>query len=635
MRLLEETEKELDSLPEEEKKKARDQFTNAIIESDHRKQIVVSGAGTGKSILFQKKVVFWEKQGIDASKVLVLSFINFLADSLQNNLPNCKAFTLHKFAKFLIHKYLGLGKNLKYPLANNFTVALTSCDEGSIAQDIIWLQELNDLDLRQIKEIIDGYFKCCCSENTNQKIIEKYFQLTTFYNCVTFDDSIFRATQILRENPEILDFEKCLVDEYQDFSLGEQALVKVVFETLDGGIITGDDDQSIYSGRKAAPKGIRVLVTNKEWEEGTLPFCSRTRSSAIVKSAIILARKQSDTSRIDKTYLPLEDNAKKIYIALLSQSRFSYKNPDRNFLIEAEFILTIIDKNRLKNWDGGDPEYLILCRTHHHVNLIAKVLKDRGIEFETKKVDVFSDPTVQLLFSYLQLLSNDRNNLAYRRLIGLLEPDSNKQKNLVLKAYPQGFYLLNEGVIGCIKNTLIDLQEAIEKSEEPEERVNAILKCLNLDASSNPLLKEFVEFIKQPRTFAALLNRTEDLVVEEREKERKAILTSPIQCLTVQSSKGLSAETVFLLGLECGYLPKAYQPTDEEIRLIYVAMTRAREDLYLLTCKSRADGVHEKLGSMVYGTNRFVKKPSIFFDWIPGEYKEHLKELSKKDFKNA
>jgi superfamily I DNA/RNA helicase len=91
-------------------------------------------------------------------------------------------------------------------------------------------------------------------------------------------------------------------------------------------------------------------------------------------------------------------------------------------------------------------------------------------------------------------------------------------------------------------------------------------------------------------------------------------------------SKGLKADVVFVLGLEEGYLPKNNQtPTDEEIRLFYVAITRAVEKLYLLRCKVRYDGI--------YGSDNGIKNPSVFLDWLPNQYIVKLPDVTKEQLK--
>jgi superfamily I DNA/RNA helicase len=123
-----------------------------------------------------------------------------------------------------------------------------------------------------------------------------------------------------------------------------------------------------------------------------------------------------------------------------------------------------------------------------------------------------------------------------------------------------------------------------------------------------------------------IVEQTENLIIEEKEQERKVIISHPVQCLTIWGSKGLKAETVFMLGLEEGYLPKSNTDVkDEEIRLMYVGMTRAIKELNILCCLIRYDGVHSKMG----GKNG-KKEKSIFLRWLPEDYCEE-KQLGKDD----
>lgn len=627
MRLSIQEENRLNALTLEEKRNVFDQITTDIVNSDFDYQLIISGPGTGKTDLFDKKIKKWNIQGVDNKKILVTSFINFIIDDLARSLSNdCSVYTLHKLAKIIIHKYLIKGLNFSNgPITNDFNVAL-ECDEMNISEDIIFLKKAQS-NTADVKSSLEAYFQTL-SSTKKPAYIEDYLKLATFYNLVTFADSIVRAYKILLTEKEILDYEKVIVDEYQDFNVAEQKLVKKIFEFAKGGIIAGDDDQSIYSRKQAHPDNITSLIDDKNWEKRTIPFCGRCKSEYIVNSSIEICRKQKSDKRIDKSLLPLENNNKKVKVITLKSSTSNSRNKNKHFLAEAEYITKRIDLKYLSSWKKTYPAYLILGKTNSHLQRISDVLnKNLGIEIGMKEQSIYSDKEVQVLFSYLQLIKNSASNIAYRRLVGIFF--ESKKENIFLDAWTNGGFNKTDGKIKKIQNDLQAIKQKIEKLSQgkiPIEKILWEITTMLKLSSNNQFLKKYIDSIKDLASIEKIIRQTEEFVIDERERERKNVLSHPIQCLTIWGSKGLKAETVFILGLEEGYLPKSNDNfDDEEVRLMYVGMTRAIKELNLIHCSRRDDGIHSSLG----GTNGFKRK-SIFLDWIPNTYIEP-ESYAKKD----
>jgi len=620
MRLSIEEEQRLRAATKEQKDREREARTTAILESRAARQLVLSGAGTGKTFLFTKKIERWMDDGISPDSIVVSSFINFIVEDLKKDVhQDCNVYTLHKLGKILLHKYLGTGQELTNTITNNFQIA-HGVDEQNIAEDILWLNGGDD-EPSPAKVVSDlkRYF-CSPSKYPAPPYLEHYFQLATFYDAITFDDVILRAIEVLNNNAGIFPIRKVIVDEYQDFNELEQQFVLKLFQVSDGGIIAGDDDQSIYSRKHANPDGIIGIFNNTEWENENLPFCSRSKSNAIVECAAAICRKQRRDNRIDKSYIAMEDNDKKVKVVTLSQSASTKRN---YFLIEAEYIAKQIDLEKVHNWREKYPAYLILGRTNSHLKRIADVLSERlGVLVGRKPLDIYRDENVQVLYSYIQLLKNPLNNLPFRRLLSL--SNARDKKEQFLEAYNSGgFSELETDFVNGIKARITELQPIIESQESTETKLVQIAQTLGLD-TTNENLTRFIDSIKDGATIIEVFSQIEDITIEQKEQERASIVSNPIQCLTIWGSKGLKAETVFVLGLEEGYLPTRNQdPTDEEIRLLYVALTRAVDELQLLRCKVRYDGVH--------GGNNGIKNASVFLSWLPREHIEMLPDIKKSD----
>jgi len=621
MRLSQDEESKLNALTLEEKKKEYNNIKLKIVNSSASHQLIISGPGTGKTRAFKEKVEKWNADGIENGKILITSFINYIVDDLCNSLPtSCKIYTLHKLAKIIIHRYLDTGSNFKSPLGSNFNIAWER-DETNICQDLITLDRLS-IDIVTLRLSLKTYFQTLKGSN-KPTVINSYLKLVSFYNVITFEDSIVRAIKAL-ENSSIVSFKKIIVDEYQDFNPSEQRLVKILFDKSDGGIIAGDDDQSVYSSRQAHPSGLLTLVKENKWEKQTLPFCGRCKSQYVVETAIEICRKQKNTNRKDKTLLPLENNDNKIKIINLKSSTSNSKNKNKHFLSEAEYIATYINKGKVSTWDKDYPAYLVLGRTGTHLEKIAKTVEEKlNMKVGIKEKSMYGDEEVQILFSYIQLLNDNNSNIAYRRLVGL-NKDINTSE-LFSKAWAKnGFGSLDDKIIKNIKIKLKEIEKISKQKGSIEEILWRLVEELNLN-KNNSAMKRYIDSLKNI-TLEKIIGETEDLIVVEKERKRKEVLSSPVQFLTIQGSKGLKADTVFILGLEEGYLPMSNTDVrDEEVRLMYVAMTRAVEELLLLNCLTRYDGIHS-----VFGGNNGIKNKSIFLKWINRNSVEE-KTLGKQD----
>ncbi|MFA5300231.1 MAG: UvrD-helicase domain-containing protein, partial [Lutibacter sp.] len=181
MRLSQSEEIKLSNASKEEKERRRTQITEAILNSSSVRQFILSGAGTGKTTIFSKKIEIWIKNGVAADKITVLSFINYIITDLKKELnQNCNVYTLHKLAKIIVHRFLGNGGVFEHPITNDFQVAL-EVDEGNIAEDISWIEGEIGIADTDIADSLKNYFS---SPQTfpAPSFLNEYFSLCTFYD---------------------------------------------------------------------------------------------------------------------------------------------------------------------------------------------------------------------------------------------------------------------------------------------------------------------------------------------------------------------------------------------------------------------------------------------------------------------
>jgi DNA helicase-2/ATP-dependent DNA helicase PcrA len=424
------------------------------------------------------------------------------------------------------------------------------------------------------------------------------------FGYIDYDDQILLAYKLLEDYPEILKKEQnkveyLLVDEYQDINHAQWKLIKLLSEgKTENLFVVGDGDQSIYGFRGGDPKYIKSFEndygTNAEIKHLTT---NHRCPSNIYKGSFYMVRKYNggDIRLIDKFQFKNELTTKiKVY-------NFELQNK------EAYFIA-----NRIHEI-GTSYDILILVPGLLYIKPITRALTKRHIDFccdyDIEKTEFF------LLSILLQWLKEPSDNFRFRMLIEEIInrrisdiPDKRENaKKQISNFWDEvgGRKTLYTRVKKLKNNDLFcKLIDGLSRLKEAYKNKDDISNFISIAVNELKIWKDISSFGNE-------LNS----IVNEIQNSVNIPAKTNVRILTMKKAKGLEADYVFIIGLENGILPhKDESDIKEESRLLYVAMTRTKKELYLLHC--------DKRDRMI--TKWLPEGKSKFIDNIPSRYIEKI-----------
>lgn len=570
--------------------------------------LVFAGAGSGKTKTLTFRVAYLiEELKINPKNILAVTFTNKAAEEMKFRIKNLLdrnidfmwIGTFHSICARILRDeihHLGYSKN--------FSI-IDEEDSVKITEEAIKILDLSknyfvpqDIfnKISYIKSrgyFIENFKPKDNYEDVLRKIFLRYEEIKKFGNMLDFDDLINFVTKLLNTN-DILSrvysekFKFILVDEYQDINPSQHKLLKALTKYNKNIFVVGDDDQSIYRFRGSSSE--LMLSFKDDFEDVKVVYLSENYRS---RELIVNAAKElisNNKNREEKPLFAIKDGGNKIklYSAL-------------NEIDEARFVVNKIEE--LINSGVKPSEIAILYRTNAQSRnfedfLILKNIPYRvvgGIKFYQRK-------EIKDIISYLRIISNDKDFLSLERVFNFPKIGIGVKTFEKIKRYlEEGFALEEtiENLISDIKNKkieeglnrfIINYKNWKEKKSDIFSLIDSILSDTNfleeLDEERKENIYEFLNIIKEfyERTqsknfedFLQYISLISDVdTIDSSEK---------ITLMTVHSAKGLEFHTVFIVGLEDGLFPHfksllSKDDIEEERRLLYVAMTRAKEELY-------------------------------------------------------
>ncbi|MDC0534328.1 UvrD-helicase domain-containing protein [Francisellaceae bacterium] len=628
--------------------------------------LVLAGAGSGKTSVITKKIAYLIKQGLyKPNNILAVTFTNKAAREMKErvkkelqgeNSRGLNISTFHTFGLNVLKKEITkLGYN------RNFTL-IDDHDSTSIINEISSVlfqssKELNKIYKHQVS--LWKYGMMLPKEivlNNNEKHLEpaleiykRYQDYLKAYNAVDFDDLILLPVLLFKNDVSILEkwqskIRYLLVDEYQDTNISQYELVKLLVGKRAKFTVVGDDDQSIYAWRGADPKNIGLL-------EEQFP------NLKVIK----LEQNYRSSSRILQCANQVIDNNPHLYkkalwsnLAIGSQIQIL---PSLDEEAEASRIITEIIADRVQSGKSYN-DYAILYRGNHQSFLLEKNLQQYRVPYKLSGgASFFSKKEIKDFFAYMRIITNVEDNKAFLRAINIPKRSIGPATISKLTKYahardtPYLAAIDEMGIEQAISPKQLDklrtFSRFINKYQtelnqvEPKEYEMILIKLLEeiqyltylIDENLTPeqaekrygniltvigwLTKICID--SPDETLQQVLNKLiliDMMDQQEEEKEENAV-----QLLTLHASKGLEFPNVYLMGLEEGLLPHQQSIDDgqieEERRLMYVGITRARENLIITYAKKR-----KRFGET--STTNY----SRFLDELP---EEHISWSGKKE----
>ena len=382
--------------------------TDSILDSESPKKLIVAGPGAGKTFTFKRLL---GRASGPASKPIVLTFINNLKNDLERDLAGlAQVFTFHAYCLKLLFESEalrdGLSDSLKPypPLLNLIKRDWTVIYEGVAPQ--FW-----------------GMMR---KPSTDPKIAF-YIERANYYDAVSFDDSVFRVHNALKQDANrVPSYQLALVDEYQDFNQLEVSLINIL-ATRSPIVVAGDDDQALYVNlRGSSPKYIREIYVSDEFEPFELPFSMRCTEPVVRAVNDVLAKANALgklDGRIPKRYeyYPPLKAVDSDQCPVVKVIRTSVQSGPSNYFgkyIERE-IRNISPEEIQESYDGNFPTILVIGSVQYR-RQIQKHLESQGLRCDSNtREDVFDVDRVDAL----KLISQKREgNLGWRALLEIDEP---------------------------------------------------------------------------------------------------------------------------------------------------------------------------------------------------------------------
>jgi superfamily I DNA/RNA helicase len=531
---------ELDALDDDARVEARNENAQEIADHDAERMLVVSGPGTGKSTLFKKRLVHWLARHPDKS-VAVSTFVRSLVRDLRDDIANDRGIsdedkkrvivmTLHRHARSIIERNHGTQElNLK----PNCAVVTADWEE------MAWLDAVSlhdEFEPREYPwtEIEKRLFGADPPADGAWGTLRKtQVRLEEFYNALTFHDLILFATQAVRENPELVADTLYIIDEFQDFNLAEDGLIREITTESPAQLLVGDDDQVLYDKLKEAhPDILRGYYKDTSFVNAMLPFCGRCsihicRTKVGVDFITKFLEEHDDEIRKREEEIRAGTNKDACVLILTPARDMKFLNVDdaRDELVEALSAYEVADERPGEDYWRVRDYYNAAAHPSSNYN-VRKVLAYEGVEQEV----------IRALLTEALESDKDLAELAHESLETTLRKCS-------------------------------DIRDVLESDAEPADQAQQLAARMEVDDAAR-----LASDLEQWPTKKNGDSETESLDFDQKEA------ISAVELSTIVGAKGLSADHVIVLGCDEVNLARTTWSA------FFVALTRARKSLTLMTC---------------------------------------------------
>lgn len=623
--------------------------------------LIMAGAGSGKTKVLTCRVANLLQKGVRPYRILAITFTNKAAAEMRERVNNMSGpaakdvwlFTFHAFcARFLrmeIDKLPGYG--------GNFAIYDTADSQNLIKQI---LKEMNLDDKRfQPSGILSrisnaknalqdaAAFARQAGDFYEQKVADiysRYEQKLQLNNALDFDDLLMLSIKLLQENKEVREkyqdrFDYLLVDEYQDTNHAQYLLTKFLAAKHRNICVVGDADQSIYGWRGADIQNI--LDFEKDYPDAkVIKLEQNYRSTQIILDAANAVIENNTGRKPKNLWTENKSGADIIYFQAVDERD------------EARFVIEQLQNlQRTENKKLGD--MAILYRTNTQSRIFEEMLIKSGISYNmVGGLKFYERKEIKDIIAYLRVIFNPADSLSLLRIINVPKRGIGDASLAKIQAYAAAN---NVSLFEAVSNAATIDGLSSRFVSKLDDLAGIIFELMNL-ASEAPVedlidrvLRDtgYLEELENERTPQAqsridnlheLISVAQEFAASEEENNLENFLAhvalvsdiddtelgeDAITLMTLHSSKGLEFPIVFLVGMEEGLFPHARTLMDEteieeERRLCYVGITRAKEKLFLSSTKMRT----------IYG-NTVTYPPSRFLQEIPARLVKTIKRQER------
>jgi DNA helicase-2/ATP-dependent DNA helicase PcrA len=620
--------------------------------------LVIAGAGSGKTRTLTYRVAYLLENGIDPRNILLLTFTNKAAREMLGRVANLLPVdasglwggTFHSVGNRILRRH---GTALGY--SSGFTI-MDREDQKDLIDAVVTSAGIDPKEIRFPKgDVLAEIFSFAVNTEKSleellaekfpyflpllekiQDVRERYEQKKKATNSMDFDDLLQKTLSMFQQHERIAEiyrrqFQFILVDEYQDTNKIQADLVDLLARDHHNVMVVGDDAQSIYSWRGANFQNI--LEFPKRYPDAQVFKIEMNYRSVPeileVANAAIAANVQQFRKRLSATR---ESKALKPALVALNDSAE-----------QAQFVAQRILELRDENVDLND--IAVLYRAHYHAVELQLELSRRGIPYQiTSGIRFFEQAHIKDVTAFVRVVANPRDEVAFKRMVKLLPGIGNRTAENLWRNWEN--WLVEGGEISSWRERLSSMPAPAKSKKAweqlahtldeiapagqpnmPSEMITSVVEAIYDDYAKanftnyelrredlNQLaifarqFKDVHEFLSQ----LALISNVDAEAAPAQISDKEAVNLS-----SVHQAKGLEFHTVFVIWLTDGMFPSnrsldTRDALEEERRLFYVAITRARDELYLAYPQMRLSG----------GYGDVFQRPSRFLQEIPNELVE-------------
>lgn len=636
--------------------KQREVVTSPLKEN----RLVLAGAGSGKTgVLVARMAWLIEEKHLSPQDLLAVTFTNKAAGEMRERLSAMLSMpvlglwigTFHGLCHRLLRRHYQ-----KAHLTEQFHI-LDSEDQGRLIKRVIASLSLDpeQWPVKQAQSFINGRKEeglrprhIHAPQGTSKTLVgiyQAYEQACSRAGVIDFSEILLRAHELLRDNPEVLAhyrqrFQTILVDEFQDTNTIQYAWIRLLAGEDTTVLAVGDDDQSIYGWRGAKVENIQQFAQDFKETKITRLEQNYRSTSTILKAANALI--SNNPTRLGKELW----TAGQVGEPIVVYAAF-------NELDEAYFVSQRIQKEIRQGYSSQD--IAILYRSNAQSRVLEEALLRAGIAYRIHGgVRFFDRAEVKDTLAYLRLIVNPHDDTAFERVVNFPTRGIGEKTldDLRLYSKSQQSSLWDAAKISLLSDTMtprsasslskfIELIEGLERktgSMELDEQLAEVLQQSGLYAHFSKVKGEKSE--SRLDNLQELINAAKQFRYEEEEEETPLVHAflahaslesgemqadkqeNHVHLMTLHSAKGLEFPIVFLVGMEEGLFPskQSMEETgrlEEERRLCYVGMTRAKEKLILSYAEVRR----------LYGREEY-HGPSPFIRELPHALLEEVRVKS-------
>lgn len=578
--------------------------------------MVLAGPGSGKTSVIVERTAYMTKEGgISPANILVVTFSRAAAKEMKERFLN---FTGQEYTPITFGTFHGVFYGI-LKQAYGFTAAniLTEEEKMAILRELAMnyggdLAEEGDFPEEVAKEIsvvkgnrisLEYYYSSCCPDEVFRQIYREYIKICQAGRKLDFDDMIIYCYELFDKRKDILaawqnKFQYILVDEFQDINQLQYDIVKLLAKPQDNLFIVGDDDQSIYHFRGARPEIMLNFTKDYPAAESVTLDVNYRCSKKILSSAMqVIGTNKKRFQKHLQTPNPEGDPVK----------LREFENPREEYL---EVVSEL--RERMERGDKLE-DTAILLRTNQEAEGLVGALMERQVPFNMKEKlpNLFHHWICRNILAYLRFALGDESRKNFVEFMNrpnrYISRDAVSLSPVISFEQLKDFYKDKDWM--CDRLTTLETHLRILKGLSPFAAINFIRKGMGYEE----YLREYAEYRKiKPEELSEILDRLTDSTkgmdslkewedyiedytgkleeqAKKQEQEREGVLIS-----TLHGVKGLEYDKVYILNVNEGSMPykkAVLEPAiEEERRLFYVGMTRARKELDLCYVRQQ----HEK-----------------------------------------